>query len=207
MLKGKKGSIVDAASLHMYTVNNPPNYSWLGTATVEELHLVVFDLDTPKEALLTVSTRNEGEEAPGNAIVAFDGREDAQRCASALERRLSEETCVAVDSCSPRVLAFLCESAGCSCEVVPSGVPWTVPETLVDTRAWEGDTNEATLKVSTKDLQAFLSEPVPSAPPFQPYVVDEAASMRRAAAWCVRDAMLRHLRVLPLLLSRTVLEG
>lgn len=28
MLKGKKGSIVDAASLHMYTVNNPPNYSW-----------------------------------------------------------------------------------------------------------------------------------------------------------------------------------
>uniref|UniRef100_A0A7S3UGA0 Uncharacterized protein n=1 Tax=Picocystis salinarum TaxID=88271 RepID=A0A7S3UGA0_9CHLO len=187
---------------------------WVGRAggerawwtTREELHLVVFDLDTPSEALLTVSTRKRGEEAPGNAIVAFDAREDAQRCASALEGRLSGKTCVEVDSCSPRVLAFMCESSGSSCEVVPSGVSWSVPETLVDTRTWEGGASEATLRVSTQDLQAFLSGPPPAAPPFQPYVVDEATDVRRAAAWCVRDAMLRHLRVLPLLLSRTFLD-
>lgn len=162
----------------------------------ELLHVVVFDLDEPTEALLTVSTRHRGEEAPENAIVAFDAEEDALRCADTLKERMVDAD-VSVEGCPPLALTFLCESIGCRCEVVPSGIPWSVPETLVDTRAWEDVSERDVLSVSSSDLEAFLSDPIPE----ETHGTEEdETSARREAAARVRDVLARHLRLIPRLL-------
>lgn len=162
----------------------------------ELLHVVVFDLDEPTEALLTVSTRHRGEEAPENAIVAFDAKEDALRCADTLKGRMMDAN-VSVEGCSPLALTFLCESIGCQCEVVPHGIPWSVPETLVDTRAWKDASERDVLSVSKRDLEAFLSDPMQEDASEEE---EDAMSARKEAATRVRDVLARHLRLIPFLL-------
>ena len=107
----------------------------------------MWDVDTPREALYTTSTRKGGEDAPANAIVAFQSSAEAERVAAMLTEQVGAAP--TVEPVGIEVVELLAAYGQCEVEPVPAGLPWTMPERVVD---WErGDE----LAVSPDELMMF----------------------------------------------------
>ena len=128
-----------------------------------QFHLLVWDVDTPREALYTTSTRKGGGEAPpSNAIVAFQSAAEAERVAALLTEQVGAAP--TVEPVGIEVVELLAAYGQCEVEPVPAGLPWTMPERVTD---WErGDE----LAVSPEELMMFThpggmteGEPAPAA--------------------------------------------
>lgn len=165
---------------------NDDDVSW---EALEQVYLLVFDLDTPREAIFTTSARSS--DAATNAFVVFESMEEALRCAM----RVSEvaRDMPAVDSAPPAAVRLLCAASGYEVEFVRAedGDGFDVPEVIVD----EGETldGDGALAMSAADLEAYLGgrstkkEIVKEKEEEDdPARVDEA---RTIAARAVRDAL------------------
>jgi len=160
---------------------------------LQQVYLLVFDLDTPREAIFTTSARSS--DTATNAFVVFESMEEALRCAM----RVSEvaRDMPAVDSAPPAAVRLLCAASGYEVEFVRAGDGdgFEVPEVIVDEgKILDADVDDdGALAMSAADLEAYLggratkNEIVKEEEEEDPARVDEA---RTIAARAVRDALL-----------------
>ena len=137
-------------------------------------------MDTPREALYTTSTRKGGEDAPANAIVAFQSAAEAERVAAMLTEQVGAAP--TVEPVGIEVVELLAAYGQCEVEPVPAGLPWTMPERVVDFE--RGDE----LAVSPDELMMFThpggmteDEPAPAAGAEEEEGADVNSARARAA--------------------------
>jgi hypothetical protein len=169
---------------------NDDSASW---EALQQVYLLVFDLDTPREAIFTTSARSS--DVATNAFVVFESMEEALRCAM----RVSEvaRDMPAVDSAPPAAVRLLCAASGYEVEFVRAGAGdgFEVPEVIMD----EGETLDAdvdadgALAMSAADLEVYLGGRPTSATNNE--IIEEEEDRARVdeartvAARAVRDAL------------------
>lgn len=129
-------------------------------ASLPEVHVLVFNPESPSEALYTVS-RRDGDFA-ANDFVAFESLQDATRASVRVSDQLGEMP--VVDSVDPRVIVFLANQCGYGVDVVPSGMAFEPPTFLIDESSSTDENNQTTstdsdvLAISTADLKKYLAD-------------------------------------------------
>ena len=175
------------------------------------VHILVFSPETTDEAVYTTS-RRDGDSAT-NSFVAFEDLRDATRTSVTVSDQLDGNELPTVDSVDPRVIIFLADSCGYGVEVVPAGLEFEPPATVIEDfrRSYAGDDDDggeeagdltSELAISTVDLQRYLSDggampvlPEDDTDPGGAVDTEEADHVertreaRRAAAGAMRDVL------------------
>ena len=128
--------------------------------TLERVFILVFDMDTEREAIYTTSSRTPTRAT--NAFVVFETLLDAVRAAMALSEVTREMP--VVDEVPPAVVSLLRESAAYDVEFVRENGEFRVPEVIIDEGATvvrDADGERAVearaLAMSAEDLAAYVS--------------------------------------------------
>jgi len=139
---------------HRVVVRASTDDEWLSR---DRVYILVYDLDTPREAIYTTSSRTSTRAT--NAFVVFESMRDAVCAAMALSEATREMP--AVDEVPPAVMALLRESAGYDVEYMRTGTAFRVPDVIVDEGAEVGegvdDAAARVLAISADDLAAYVS--------------------------------------------------
>jgi len=181
-----------------------PSRSW---RTLPVVHVLVFNPETPDEAIYTTSRRTA--DVARNDFLVFESLRDATRASVAISDTTPDGSMPVVDAVDPRVVAYMASTCGYGVECVAEGGDFTPPEVVVDeteTVGGEGDEDDddddddVLLAISTVDLARYLSDGGDLPAPDDDDAADEAAAeaaekekelraARRRAARTMRKAL------------------